>query len=267
MNLGACRCTLPALRCEYWYKSYRQLPPNCLVNGTNITRFKRMSIERFGTVDIDGLWLLRSTNGDYPRFADFEERNDVTLVGQQWYRHVRGTEYLAANPIDIPKLRDLLESQRQQSSDVVFEPLVASKSAKDPFQALSPELRALLLELLASSDVANLRLSSKAFSQLPQTYFKHLIRQEMPWVWELHDTNSGIEPKRGLDWFALWWHLWTNDGGYCGDEVARAEIEEGQPIYHPFKFQIKGLRNRRMIYEDISIILDMMADARAELAE
>lgn len=212
MNLGACRCTLPALRCEYWCTSYRQLPPNCLVNGTNITRFKRMSIERFGTVDIDGLWLLRSTNGDYPRFADFEERKDVTLVGQQWYRHVRGTEYLAANPIDIPELRDLLESQRQQSSDVVFEPLVASKSAKDPFQALSPELRALLLELLASSEVANLRLSSKAFSQLPQTYFKHLTRQEMPWIGSCMTPTVESSPSA----------VWTGSpcGGTCGRTMA-----------------------------------------------
>lgn len=226
-----------------------------------------MSIERFGTVDIDGLWLLRRKDGDYCGFDDFEERKDVTLVGEQYYRHVPGTEYLAANPVDIPDLTRLLESRLQRSSDVVFKPLVASASVEDPFQVLSPELRAMLVELLPSTDVANLRLSSKAFSQLPQTYFKHLIRQEMPWVWELQDTNSGSGPNCGVDWFAMWNDLSIQDGGNCMDEERRAAVEGGQPIYRPLKFQIKGLRNRRMIYRDISIILDMMADARAELAE
>lgn len=226
-----------------------------------------MSFERFGTVDIDGLWLLRRKEDDYCPFDDFEERKDVMLVGEHHYRHVPGTEYLATNPVDIPELTRFLETRRQRESDVVFKPLVASASEKDPFQDLSPELRAMLLELLPSSDVANLRLSSKAFSQLPQSYFKHLIRQEMPWVWELQDTNSGSETKRGLDWFAVWNDLWVYDGGYCIDEEGRAAVEDGQPIYHPWKMQINGLRNRRMIYRDISIILDMMVDARAELAK
>ena len=186
-----------------------------------------MSIQRFGVVDIDGLWLLRKTKGGYPRFADFDERQDVVLVREQRHRHVPGTEYLATNPIDVPDLTRLLESRPEHSSDVVFKPLVASTSAQDPFQALSPELCAMLLELLGSQDVANLRLSSKAFSQLPQTYFRHLIRQEMPWVWELHDTDGGSEPKRGLDWYDLWKDLWILDGGFCADEDARAVVAAG----------------------------------------
>lgn len=40
-----------------------------------------MGVHLFGTVDIDGLWLLRSTKGDYPRFTSFDKRKDVTIVG------------------------------------------------------------------------------------------------------------------------------------------------------------------------------------------
>jgi hypothetical protein len=230
-------------------------------NGTNIVRFKRMSIQRFGTAEIDGLWLLRRTHGGYPRFVDFDERKDVILVREQQHRHVPGTEYLATNPIEVPELTSFLETLPERSSDIIFSPLVASASAQDHFQTLSPELCAMLLEMLRSQDVTNLRLSSKRFSQLPQTYFKHLIEQDMPWVWELQGAHGRIEPTRGVDWHALWQQLWTLDGGFGMDEDRRAPAEAGQPFHRPYMFQIKGLRNRRMIYYDISIILDMIADA------
>lgn len=226
-----------------------------------------MSIQRFGIIDIDGLWLLPRTKGGYPRFVDLDERKDVILVREQQHRHVPGTEYLATNPVDIPELTSFLETHPQRLSDVVFKALAASASAQDPFQAFPPELCAVLLELLGPRDVANLRLSSKAFSQLPQTYFKHLIKKEMPWAWELHDIDRGSEHNRGVDWYTLWNDLWIQDGGFCADEEWRAAVQDGQPIYRPFKIQIKGLRNRRMIYEDISIILDMMAEAQTDSTE
>ena len=81
-----------------------------------VCSFKRMSTHRFGTIDIDGLWQLRNTHGDYPRFVDLEEREDVNLVGEQWYDHVPGTEYLAANPVDVPALKELLENCEEKSS-------------------------------------------------------------------------------------------------------------------------------------------------------
>lgn len=223
-----------------------------------------MSMQRFGRVDIDGLWQLRRKRGDFPRFASFDERKDVAKVGEQWYNHVPGTEYLATNPVDVPELTRLIESCAKASSDAVFSLPAIPTSARDPFHDLSPELRAILLEMLERRDVANLRLSSKAFSQLPQTYFRQLIEKEMPWVWELHDTHSGTEPKRGIDWFALWNKLSASDGGDCVDEQKRAESSE--PHSYDGKLEIKGLRNRRMIHRDINVILDMIADARAEQA-
>jgi hypothetical protein len=94
-----------------------------------------MSIKQFGTVDIDGLWLLRQIQGDHGeyRYAGFKERKDVMNVIEPFYHHIPGTEYLAANPIVIPKLTELIESCPRASSNVVFDQLAVSTSARDPF--------------------------------------------------------------------------------------------------------------------------------------
>lgn len=268
MILGAYLCILLAFRCKHRDCSHVNcLPLSIIFPDTDILRFKRMSVRRFGTVDIDGLWLLRRTMGDYPRFAGFDEREDVTLVSEQWYHHVPGTEYLATNPMNVPGLTETIEVIPKRSVNVVFEPLVASTTAKDPFQALPPELRSMLLELLASRDVVKLRLCSKAFSQLPQTYFKHLIGQEMPWVWELNDTRTGIELKRDLDWHTTWNVPWMSEREFWAGGKKRARTADGQSVFRPINWQLKGLKNRRMIYRDISIILDMMTEARMKTTE
>lgn len=226
-------------------------------------RFKRMSTHRFGTVDNDGLWQLRNTHGDYPRFIDLDEREDVTLVGEQWYSPVAGTEYLAANPVDVPGLKALLEDREDADSDVVFEQMAdSSPSTRDPFQLLSPELRIMLLDLLERNDVANLRLCSKVFSQLPQSYFRQLIWREMPWFWEIDELQAS---RRGIDWYSLWNRLAVADGGDCSDEEARSNGND--PDGGRGRKDIKGLRNRRMIYRDITMILNMMAESKAEQKE
>ena len=75
----------------------------------------------------------------------------------------------------------------------------------------------------------------------------------------------GSMPKRGIDWFALWSQLRVSDGGDCADEKRRSQ--RGGDKSHTYnEAEIRGLRNRRMIYRDISMILDMMADARTEMA-
>jgi hypothetical protein len=224
-----------------------------------------MSIQRFGIVDIDGLWQLRKLRCAGPRFSDFQERKDMLRTNGPWHWHFPGTEYLAANPLVVPKLVKLIERCSNSSSDVVFSQLTAHASTHDPFDTLSPELRTMILDMLGPRDISNLRLSSKEFSQLHQSYFKQLIAKEMPWVWELHDNYTGSMPKRGIDWFALWSQLRVSDGGDCADEKRRSQ--RGGDKSHTYnEAEIRGLRNRRMIYRDISMILDMMADARTEMA-
>jgi hypothetical protein len=217
-----------------------------------------MSIERFGTVDIDGLWNLRKTKGGHrPRFRGFDERADVSLVCEQKYHAVVGTEYLASNPTEVPEVVEIIRSCTRAASDIQFSQRPASASTRDPFQALSPELLMMLLEILERQDIANLSMSSQTFSQLPQTFLKQLLRKEMPWVWELDDIGS----EENVDWLALYSRLHAADGGNCSDEKARAKGIRSHTLNG--KSEIRGLRNRRMIYRDIGIVLDMMAEANA----
>lgn len=91
----------------------------------------------------------------------------------------------------------------------------------DPFSRLSPELQHILLGQLSRQDVANLRLVSPAFRQLPQSYFRHLVETEMPWLWELYDL-----PKHSIDFYHLWCRLHEADGGSQRDMQEREWPEQ-----------------------------------------
>lgn len=122
----------------------------------------------------------------------------------------------------------------------------------------------MLLEMLEPWDVTDLRLCSEAFSQLPQTFFKHLTRREMPWVWELQDIHSGS--KRSIDQLGLWNALSVDDGGSCVDKKNRNPAGgDGCRSYDEnMKSETEGLRNHWLIYRDVTIIPDMMSEARVE---
>ena len=118
--------------------------------------------------------------------------------------------------------------------------------------------------MLEPWDVTDLRLCSKAFSQLPQTYFQHSTRREMPWVWEPQVIHSGS--MRGIDPLGLWNALSMADGGSCADEKNRDPAGgDGCRSYDEnITSEIEGLRNRRLIYRNVTIVLDMMSEARVE---
>lgn len=180
--------------------------------------FKRMSMLRFGKVDIDGLWKLRTAHGSYEnRFTDFPERPDVKLCTEQYHECVRGTEYLAANPIEPLGLQKLINECTGASDEVAFTSGPSVSEGKDPFAQLSFELRSAILLSLDKKDVANLRLASASFVRLPQSYFRHLVQTEMPWLWEV----DSLPPGQPIDWHALWIQLSRADGGALLDEQYR----------------------------------------------
>ena len=74
----------------------------------------------------------------------------------------------------------------------------------------------MIVDLLSRRDVANLRLASLSFVQLPQTYFHQLVKTEMPWVWEI----ESLQPNQ-IDGHELWRKLSAADGGPCKDEEER----------------------------------------------
>jgi hypothetical protein len=181
--------------------------------------FKSLSLETFSKVEIDGLRELWRQRGMY----DIPSSADRDLVNQQFYECVPGTEYLVANPLQIPRLEDLIKScgvAENKNQDVVFQSSNVEVATNDPFAALSPELKQILMLQLPYRAVANLRLASHSFCQLPQAYFRHLIITEMPWFWEI----ESLRPKQ-VNWHKLWCSLSAADGGSQADERERKWLD------------------------------------------
>ncbi|KAE8137433.1 hypothetical protein BDV38DRAFT_86969 [Aspergillus pseudotamarii] len=55
----------------------------------------------------------------------------------------------------------------------------------DSFRRLPREIRNIILNYLNSQDIASLRLVSRAFHQLPISLWQRLLREKMPWLWEI----------------------------------------------------------------------------------
>jgi hypothetical protein len=170
--------------------------------------YKRASLVAKGVVDVAGLTSWWTEEGK--EYSDYAKQpcdpNVKKCNGQEW-QHLRGTSYLVANPLFVPKLQDIFQavtstapefSPRNGTFPVAkFTPL---ESHSDPFALLPIELRFEILDSLGSKDIAALRLSTRAFRELPISYFQKLIKREMPWVWEAWPTTTNANQPR----YALW---------------------------------------------------------------
>ena len=191
--------------------------------------FIRQSRHRFGQIDADGLMDWRDYHNEQYEICENERRENDRQgkkdyerprnlsafdsihrdpaaerggYGQDWV-HNEGCEYLAANAVHVPDLNPLLHAAVDDSNaadglagvflleqDVQWH----RQDIKDPFSVLSAELRLEILEYLDSISIAALRLSSRAFRQLPQSLFYTLLRKELPSLWEIADDDEG-EPS------------------------------------------------------------------------
>ncbi|ORY02549.1 hypothetical protein BCR34DRAFT_437902, partial [Clohesyomyces aquaticus] len=246
--------------------------------------FKRVSLLSIGKVDIGGLtgwWLLEATSYE---FENFPRNPDVDECAQQEWEHHKGTAYLVANSLYVPKLRDIFAHVVEVGPDFnprdgAFNPLTTMDpdGSVDPFQLLPAEIRVEILDHLPSKDIASLRLSSRAFNQMPVRYFQKLILREMPWLWEAWPsvTNPNRTP------YSIWASLTESN---ALDEALPAEIqalkdahdleisrnEDLTPFYLPpgktnyfllytlitrhWK-ELRGLQNRKRIWTDCEEIL------------
>lgn len=84
----------------------------------------------------------------------------------------------------------------------------------------------MVLDLLGSKDIANLRLATPVFRQLPTILFRRLFLENMPWLFEVRDLDIAR-----IDWYD-WYCTWKNGWG-----------------------DLKGLRNRRRIWQDVEEIV------------
>jgi len=145
--------------------------------------------------DLGSWWTV---DAGFQRFWERKSSSDdVQRCAEQWWSHQRGTEYLAANPLFVPQLSAILQSA--VSNDPEFDmrndvftahPDRVMRPSPDPFAVLPAELRLSVLSLLENRDIANLRLVSRTFHQLPMKFFYDLVRSEMPWLWEVWGSND-----------------------------------------------------------------------------
>jgi hypothetical protein len=129
---------------------------------------------------------------DYRDVYSFPHHPDVKSSASQFWQHTQGLEYLAANPLFVPALDPILRSIvvsdstfNSQVGAFVATEAVPARVSKDILNTLPEELRLEVLAYLPSKDIANLRLASHTFRQLPVLLWRRLIREEMPWLWEV----------------------------------------------------------------------------------
>ncbi|CAI6338064.1 unnamed protein product [Periconia digitata] len=152
--------------------------------------FSRLSRKRFGYINFEALGNWCFDQHDW----DSVESNDknVKKCSDQWWNHRDGCEYLAANPLFIPDLAPILrgvvqddENFSPQNGSFNVPPNYHDGDGDDVFNTLPLEIRLQTLSYLSSSDIANLRLVSHTFRQLPIFLWRDLLKAEIPWLWEV----------------------------------------------------------------------------------
>ena len=91
----------------------------------------------------------------------------------------------------------------------------------------------MILDNLGSKDIANLRLATPVFRQLPTIMFRRLLMEDMPWLFEV----EGLDVAK-FDWYEF----------YCAMKSSSKNL--------------KGLRNRKRIWQDLEEIIRRIDDLR-----
>jgi hypothetical protein len=222
--------------------------------------YKRISSMSRGKIDVEGLTTWWSREADYNLFRSFPRDPSIRHCNDQEWRHEHGSEYLVANPLYVPKLRDIFVAAVNVGQDFnprngafnILEPMKET-SATDPFARLPVELRTEIFDKLHSKDVASLRLASRVFVQLPISYFQTLLRREHPWLWEAWPT--GLNPEQIT--YAKWAYTTASEIGdrikrqardvailddYC--RIVKKEIpESAEEVDAAYKVQFKAIQD------------------------
>ncbi|KAJ1333821.1 hypothetical protein MN608_03818 [Microdochium nivale] len=197
-----------------------------------------------GRVEVDGLMELRDTTcrepGEWPVTATWPAKWNKDAQRSYWqgWSCLNGCEYLVANPVYVPRLSAIVALSTaaagqesgfsiQDSPFPYREPAVPLIAGGDPFLRLPVEVNHYVVDYLGSKDIANLRLASHAFQQLPVSLWHRLVLEEMPFLYEAW--SNDVQPYPWASRLALDW-----------DEYAKAK--ESSTAYR--------MRRRRVIMED-----------------
>jgi hypothetical protein len=146
----------------------------------------------FNKVNVSGLMKWRNAECSYEAFHEFPRIGDVLEAQEQFWRHIPGREYLAANPLYVPGLPALLRDAAEEEGTTDYEkaPNSSPSSLTNRIASLPLDIRLHIINFLDSADITRLRAASKAFTQLPNSVWYRLVREEMPWLWEAWDESE-----------------------------------------------------------------------------
>jgi len=217
------------------------------------TRLPRRINVLEGILELRNSYTLRQIQR-VPRSWSIDFHNN----NERWWNHIPGTEYLASNPNHIPVLDNIINSCINPDTPVLPEVYTdapipgTTRTQRDPFLILSPELLLLILSYLPYRDVTALRLSTRAYRTLPRTFFRTMIKERMPWIWEINELDV---PYDQVDWFRLWYELDAADGGKGVGEDGRSFRLENNGIGGLGR-RVNGLVNRRRVWQDARNLLE-----------
>ncbi|KAL2831471.1 hypothetical protein BDW59DRAFT_169731 [Aspergillus cavernicola] len=239
--------------------------------------FCRQSKSRFKLINVSGLIKWRNAESSYEDFHSFPRVGEVHSAQEQFWCHEPGSEYLTANPLYVPGLPTLLQSAAEDEDNRTL--------AVDHLTSLPLDIRLLIVDYLGSNDITTLRISSRAFTHLPDSVWYRLVREEMPWLWEVLDESETPHIP------SPWTTMTANEVRFqeeTREQYSRQLRDEYNPpdkiidyllplpsapldpmklpranknwhrVYTQIKRNwgmLKGLRNRRRIWEDIEEII------------
>ncbi|KAL0932185.1 uncharacterized protein CTRU02_213138 [Colletotrichum truncatum] len=154
--------------------------------------FKRASLRRFGSIDVQGLMEWFRLDAAWSTHNPVSHSAAVNRGRDQWFRHVVGDEFLAANPCFVPRLQHILRAHTGQAEDTDIGQDASQDDAspppsspnQDPFTTLPYELLTQILFELEPSEAVNLLEASSVLRAFPQTFFRELLLRQKPWIWE-----------------------------------------------------------------------------------
>ena len=146
--------------------------------------FSRVSRLRLACLDVHGLMSWRVIEGEYGHVPAFIERDPAVRKGsEQWWEHCSSDEWVAANPVLIPRWQEALNKTLIQEAPAKTDKQAYLDPRSDPFMKLPEELRISVAALLEFKDITSLRKASRCFT-LPQSIFENIIKKDWVWVYE-----------------------------------------------------------------------------------
>jgi len=173
--------------------------------------WKRASLKLTDKMDVEVLANWWTLNASYDKFHGFPRDPAVKRGEAQEWNHNIGDEFLAANPCFIPgyekvlegvrtscqtwanqetqtapptKTTDIIQSGKSQQHHSLQQPRTMNKTL-DIFSVLPTEIWYQIFTHLSAVEVAYLQRASRSFHKLPQSYIRHHLLRERPYLWEL----------------------------------------------------------------------------------